>query len=273
MENFEKILTQTQLELGVLEHIPSTLLEKAGKGITITKQGLEQLREQVLNVGFKTTEIECAFFKSIKPKVESQYIYYKELFVIASRKPRGGLKRTLKFYRQRLVYYESYLQDHFEFYLYYQQGLCIFDEQYFLRGKKKTQLYSGKTYFTEDSCFSTNRDGCLAILLAYEQLIQYLGTELETPTSQVSRSAAHLTWTGRKVDLVELVYALHSAKVLNYGKADLKHIVKLLEQCFEIKLGDVYRTFLEIRARKIEPTKFLNSLKMALELRMYEADE
>jgi len=66
---------------------------------------------------------------------------------------------------------------------------------------------------------------------------------------------------------------LHTAGVFNRGAADLKQIVAVFEQSFQIKLGDVYRSFLEIRSRKMDATKFLSSLKHLLQRRMYEADE
>lgn len=45
------------------------------------------------------------------------------------------------------------------------------------------------------------------------------------------------------------------------------------EQIFDLDLGNYYRKFLEIRARKIEPTKFLDRMKSSLLKRMQDADE
>lgn len=44
------------------------------------------------------------------------------------------------------------------------------------------------------------------------------------------------------------------------------------EDIFELKLGNVYRTFLEIRERKIDQTKFIDRLKATLLRRMEETD-
>jgi len=82
-----------------------------------------------------------------------------------------------------------------------------------------------------------------------------------------------LFWTGNKVDLIELIYALHATGVVNSGTADIKGIASIYEQMFNIELGDFYRTFLEIRSRKINNTKFIDSLKDALIKRMDESDE
>ena len=38
-----------------------------------------------------------------------------------------------------------------------------------------------------------------------------------------------LTWTGSKVALIELIYALHTEGVFNNGAADLKNIAEYFE--------------------------------------------
>ncbi len=274
MKTYKRILKETERKLTGLEKSPSNQLLKIAEAIKLAEKGLEQLQERVQAIGFATPQAECYFFKTIKPVQESIYIYYKELLRIESKKPRACKKRERKFYRNRLKDYENYLQHNFEFYLYYKRGLSIFDEQYFLRGRKETQLYKGKIYYSQNPNFSTNRDGCLAIILAYERLIVLLQKKLSPKeVNGLNLSSNKLLWTARKVDLIELIYALHTAKVFNHGQADLKQIVTLLETSFQIDLGDVYRAFLEIRARKIDNTKFLNFLKDVLQQRMYEADE
>ncbi len=45
------------------------------------------------------------------------------------------------------------------------------------------------------------------------------------------------------------------------------------EQMFNIDLGDYYRTFLEIRSRKINQTKYIDKLKDSLENKMLDSDE
>jgi hypothetical protein len=82
-----------------------------------------------------------------------------------------------------------------------------------------------------------------------------------------------LTWTSSKVALTELLYALHSEGVFNNGATDLKDIAEYFEHIFEINLGQYRRTFLEVRVRKGERTKFINSLKERLVKRMDDTDD
>ncbi|WP_430393710.1 RteC domain-containing protein [Chryseobacterium profundimaris] len=70
-----------------------------------------------------------------------------------------------------------------------------------------------------------------------------------------------LSWTGSKVALIELVYALQTEGVFNNGNADLKEIIENFEQIFSIDLGQFNRVFLVIRIRKSSPTKFFRFFK------------
>ena len=69
------------------------------------------------------------------------------------------------------------------------------------------------------------------------------------------------------------MYAFHTKGVFNNGAADLKEIASYFEDIFQIDLGQYRRTFLEIRARKTERTKFINALEVTLKKRMDDSDE
>ena len=46
-----------------------------------------------------------------------------------------------------------------------------------------------------------------------------------------------MMWTGSKVALTELIFALHTEGAFNNGAADLKDIAEYFEHIFEIDLG------------------------------------
>ena len=54
---------------------------------------------------------------------------------------------------------------------------------------------------------------------------------------------------------------------------ELLDIAKTFENMFNIDLGDFYHSYLELKGRKINRTKFLDSLRDALIKRMDEQDE
>ena len=57
---------------------------------------------------------------------------------------------------------------------------------------------------------------------------------------------------------------MYKRQVFNNGNTDIKLIAKAFEDAFNIELGDFYHTFMELKARKINRTKFLDSLCEAL---------
>ncbi|WP_425443436.1 RteC domain-containing protein [Sphingobacterium gobiense] len=56
-------------------------------------------------------------------------------------------------------------------------------------------------------------------------------------------------------------------------EADIRLIAKYFEDLFHINLGNFYQTYLELRSRKINPTKFLDALRETLIKKMDEQDE
>ncbi len=70
-------------------------------------------------------------------------------------------------------------------------------------------------------------------------------------------------WTAHKNSLIELIYAFKADRAINDGDFDINELAIYLETIFSVELGDVYRTFLEIKGRNHQ-TKFLDSLKKAL---------
>ena len=73
--------------------------------------------------------------------------------------------------------------------------------------------------------------------------------------------------------MTELIYALHAKGVFNNGNADIKLIAKTFESALNIDLGDFYHTFMELKARKMNRTKFLDILCEALIKKMDEQNE
>ena len=55
--------------------------------------------------------------------------------------------------------------------------------------------------------------------------------------------------------------------------ADIIAIAKTFENTLNISLGDFYHTFMELKSRKINRTKFLDNLKESLLKKMDEEDE
>jgi len=280
-KDIDKILEHLNEEINNMESELDDVLLKAEKGIKITKKILLRLRNQILKTGFSNTKEEINFFKNIKPKIYSILIYHVKLFNIESKRPRGISKSQKKYLDREIKKLQIYFNDNLEFYQYYRRGGISLDNHYFVRGKEDIRLRLDNFHFFTDENFSTSHDSTVATIMAYDMLIVYLQQEIEKienrngmeTTIKANQLNTKLFWTGNKVDLVELIYALHASGDINKGTADIKEMASAFEHIFNVELGDFYRTFLEIRSRKINNTKFIDLLKESLTKRMDESDE
>lgn len=276
----QELIEDLYKQLDFLEAEQESVLLKAEDGVRITKRALNQLKANIDKKGFKSPNEEILFFKETKPKVFSKLIYYQTLFNIESKRPRSSSKTQIKYFNKHIDRLQNYFYDHLEFYHYYRRGSTFLDEHYFLRGKVDIRLFPDSFSFNIDEKFSTSHDSTVAFILAYDMLIIYLQSEIQKlengnviDIALSSQKSSNLFWTANKTDLIELIYALDSVGAINKGTTDIKKMALACEQLFNIDLGDFYRTYLEIRSRKINQTKFLDKLKETLITRMDNADE
>ena len=275
MESYKKELSNFEHSLEKLELESQNIYRYTEKGIALCRETLHHMRKQVMKREFKDIEEECTFFKSIKPKVVGHLIHFMNLVNIERQCPIGSLKDRQKFYTAHIAYLRTYFLDHPALYDYYIRNLNHLDREYFTRNQHPLELYPDSILSIIDVNFSTAKDMVFAQINGNLKTIEYLKGKMMDNNINSGKEkglTTTLKWTGQKVDLVELVYALHSSGSCNHGRADLKEIAEAFEAVMHVRLGDYYRTFLEIRNRKIQATKFLDCLKDNLKKRMVEAD-
>ena len=141
------------------------------------------------------------------------------------------------------------------------------------------ETFFDSSYFERDQKFSTRFDFKVATILANDMLSDYLNADLKKDCQKDIRQhenaifpKVNAKWTGSKVALIELIYAIQTSGCINNGKSDLKKMTSYIENLFNIDLGDIYRTFLEIRGRKGNRVQCLDQLRKDLIARMDEAD-
>ncbi|VTP91500.1 RteC domain-containing protein [Sphingobacterium daejeonense] len=221
--------------------------------------------------GFKNIDEEIHFFKYQKPVIVSKLIYYNAIYKIETRRPYGN-KRIKKYFAKELKKLKRFFDNNIDFYKYYRSNNSFVDEKFFVRGKHDIRLWLDTFYFEADHRFSTSHDYKVAKIIANDLIQVYLEDRLNNINVKKS-SDNSLKWTASKTALTELIYALYSHGVFNGGNTDIKLIAKGFEDAFNIELGDFYHTFMELKARKINRTKFLDSLCEALIKKMDEQDE
>lgn len=254
-------------------------VKKCENAIYIILKSIEVVKKLVTRNSFRSDLEEIFFFKEIKPQFTSKLIYYNMVYKIEMKKPNGGNRILKKYYHNELLKLKAFFDNELEFYQYYRSGSTYLDYKYFQRGKFDIKLVLDSYYFEADTSFSTSHDFKVARILANDLIQLYLENQLimieNKDNSEKSQRKPNikLMWTGSKVSLTELLYALHSEGVFNNGAVDLKDIAEYFEHIFEIDLGQYRRAFLEIRARKSERTKFITSLNETLLKRMDNADD
>ena len=280
MKNYSQTLLlelNRQLELVHAEH--EEPIKYAEQAIKILISTLEQLKTFFIKYEFPGKDDEIDFFKHVKPQFDYKLIYYNEIYNIETNTPYGGEKILRKFYNMELEKLKMYFDENLEFYRYYRTGNTCLDKKYFLRGKHDIRLTLDSFYFQADHRFTTSHDFKVAKIMANDLIQVFLEGEIHKlekraiPISVSDMNANKQKWTGSKVALVELIYALHAEGVFNNGASDLKDVAEFFESALNVELGQFHRVFLEMRLRKSDRTKFLNSLRETLVRRMDEVDE
>lgn len=264
-------------QLRVIEADEGSLhyLEEA---INLTISTLGKLRAFLANYSFENKIEEISFFRESKPQLTSRLIFFNELYNIESGCPISSTKVQKKYYQSELNKLNAYFDENLEFYKYYRTENRCLDHKYFLRGCHDIKLTLDSHYYDADHQFSTSHDYKVARILAHTSIGKYIEDKLSKldGKNHTPYPAHHLQpqkWTASKVSLTELIYALHSEGVFNNGASELKDIVTFFENAFQIDLGQFHRTFLDIRSRTSERSRFLNTLKDRLNLRMDNADD
>ena len=274
----EHLLSELDKQLQSIHSKTNNPITYAEQSIKTLIPTFEKLKTEFLKHSFKNKSEEISFFRDNKPQFAAKLIYYNEIYNIETNKPFGSKKAIRKFYNLELLKLQTFYNENKEFYKYYRTDNKSLDHKYFIRGKHDLRHTLDSFYFQADNRFSTSHDYKVAKILANENLKIYIENEIlkleqKEETNVANTNTKTQKWTGSKVGLIELIYALHTEGVFNHGTSELKEVATFFETTFNIDLGQFNRAFLEIRARKSERTKFLNTLKEKLILRMDDADE
>lgn len=91
-----------------------------------------------------------------------------------------------------------------------------------------------------------------------------------SPLQQAKKS---IHWTGKVVDLVELLYALDTCNCINNGEIGVEELSDRLSEMFGVEIKNCYNVYMNMKYRKDESrTYFLDELKEKLNRRMVEID-
>jgi hypothetical protein len=243
--------------------------------IPIIQSTINDLKNHFLSKEIISIQDEIDFFKNIKPKFNAYLIYYIDLFHFEIHKPVGIFQNQIEYLKQQAELIYKFQSENKDFFIYFKSKACYSDQVYFIRNNSDFRIKINHFCFESDPRFSTSHDYLQAKFIANEFLLEYYKKQIELLSNSNTKTVHHketsLKWTSSKSNLIELIYAIQESGCFNHGEADIKLIASTFSSLFDISLGDIYRTYIDLRARN-NPTKFLENLKNNLENRMLDDD-
>ena len=271
MRNFvQKINENINQSVQNIEAEVNNILQRFEKIIRFIRSQLIELKNFIVKYEFKSNNEEIFFFKELKPQIASNLIYYAEVFKIESKKSFCSDESLDEFLNEEIKKVNHFFNANIRFYQYYKLKSTFQDDDYFLRNKESLFFNLDCVHLFSDLAFTTSHDYLTAQIIAYDQLKEYLKSELVNLKKLNTNFNIHnqiqntnFSWTDSKSSLVELIYALYESNSINHGNCDLKEIISFFETGFNVELKNASRTYIEIKQRSI-PTKYLDHLKESL---------
>tara|TARA_R110002020_G_scaffold97708_1_gene233148 strand:+ start:71841 stop:72680 length:840 start_codon:yes stop_codon:yes gene_type:complete len=270
MKDFEIQLHDFKTKLKEIYRSTTDIKKQANMAIVHCNTVLGNLKKQLAGHHFHTPEDEIHFFKNIKSYPLGYLIYFAKIRSFELRIAYDSIAAKKKAVNRELKRTNKFFQQHFDFFQYIDQDLDHLDQLYFTRENNSMLLLAEPIISFVDPHFNTSHDQLYARIKAMQCFTSYLHNryvaidrpELFQGNHIHKRSRLH--WTSSKVALTELIYALHSSKVLNNGNTDIKEIAETFQKVFNYDLGDFYKIFSEIKSRQKSRTKFLDQITIDL---------
>lgn len=235
------------------------MIKVAEKSLLLVDNAIRKVKDLISNHQFDTVAEEVQFFKKLKPKFISKFIYYSCILDLESHKPNAGDKALKKYYEAEQERLKNFYLEHSEFYSYYRREATYLDHKIFVRNSYDLKMKLSLGFYNFDPTFTTSHDQLIARFIASQQMDKYLKKQLGSLSEDSDgKKSSPLVWSASKVGLIELVYALYQMRCFNGGNIELSEVIRFIEKSLDTDLGNFHKTIFEIRNRKQGPTKFLN---------------
>ncbi len=241
--------------------------------IALSQEALWKMNNILTKNGFNSLKSEINYFKNIKPVIVSTLIYRKEVIEFESFFPKVCAIKQEKYFNRHFKKLQNFFNSHMDFGQYLEMNCTHLDQYYFTRNSDEKFIENGSIISLQNPKLCSSRGTLSAQFKAYVKLVIYIKKKKRLPTESQVEKIESVKWTGNKVDLIELIYAVHCSGSLRKGTG-IKEIARVCEKLFEVDLGNYYRKFIELRNRKlVERTRYIDRLKSSLIQRMNEADD
>ncbi|MCM4152068.1 hypothetical protein DHD05_10735 [Arenibacter sp. N53] len=264
--------SEIESELLQIEQSFSNPIASFDKAISFCQKILEDYRKAVIVHGFPDEASEIRFFKKDKPLLFGLLLRYSHQLTFELDFPNIAYGMNNEIIVRKIRDVNAFLAGHKDMVLYLELENSALDSQYFLRKNRNLFVCTGRIGHSFDSEFSASHDVLIAQILGYQGFLQFLQQKLSTSMPLPKIPIPKINWTGSKIALTELGFALFYSGIINHGNASLKSVMLFLEQVTGVGLGDYHHTSVRIRNRT-HPTKFLDKLKNSLQYWITDLDD
>lgn len=273
MENFtRKLWTDLQENLKISVMRAETEKDRFLNALKHTVVALHELKQYVYGYAFRDREEEILFNRELAPPFNTEYIYCLRCIKIMDHydgAPDDARKKGLLKERKEL---NRFFERHAALFQYVKAGYRYLDDKYFVRDPIQLDIpFSDECANIVDDRFVTINSYRLSQLRAYERLLVFLENRRQaprasakTPPEGITEPLPDIKWTDRKIDLVELAYAICYKGSVNRGNVSVKEIAVALGRLFNVRLDNIlYQTRQQMLERKAGDY-YLESLMAAL---------
>lgn len=253
----------------------SQILERSYRSIEICRNMLCQFKREVISSEFDSIASEISFFKTTKQIPLVQLIYYSEIHSFEIQFPKADKDCQLKFIKKKIKKLNRFFMYNLDFGQYINSGATHFDKQYYTRNCLDSYHITTSKFYFQDPDFSTPRDMLLGKFKAYSSLVIYLEQrlyELKINNSQEGKNtpSEKMPWPFSNTDWAELVYALWFAGLKRQKELSIIHVSQKLQEVFDHEPTDIYKSFRDMKNRKLSRTIFLDQMTTSL---LFEIDK
>ena len=199
-----------------IENIINTYFDTiihAKQALLYIEKKLKELFKWLKKYVFESVEDEIHFFKELKFKITSKYIFYKKILEIEFNSPTNNKKLKIRYYEEVLNTCYQFSNKDKEFYKYFRSGSSYNDHLYFIRNSNKQIINSNIISINFDVKLCTSHDLKVASIIANDILEIYLEEKIDeinnSYNTKLLDTKSKLTWTGTNIEMVELIYSLY----------------------------------------------------------------
>jgi hypothetical protein len=256
---------ELQRELSMLNLETENPLIPIDSACKLVDIAMSELKVYLIQYKFQSDQEEIEFYKEYMTEFLKEAVFFTEVFNLESIKKVGTQKSMRQYYEQELRSIQNFLDSHQTLYNYLLLEKSDKDKTYFLRSSEAPVYKPSLFRHTLDTRFCPVFTLYFGRIKGVLEISKYIYGQLRklNGANQYGHmiKKPQLNWTGKKVELVELVYALKASGVLNHGRAEIREIARVFESLFGMNFQDIYRTYTEISIRKKSRTAFLDFLK------------